>query len=261
MQSPHLNIAIRSARRAGDILRRERGRLDRHNVDRKGRFDYVSEVDRACERAIIDSIHQAFPDHEIQGEESGQHGSSRYRWIVDPLDGTSNFLHDIPHYAVSIALSVDNRIEHGVIYDPIREELFTASRGRGALLNNHKLRCSARLNLDGALLATGFPFRRRKLLEAHLSMCGDFFRQIEDLRRAGTACLDLAYVAAGRVDGFWEMGLQPWDVAAGALLVREAGGIAVDFAGGEAFLDSGNIIAAPYKLIAPMQQVIGKHWK
>jgi myo-inositol-1(or 4)-monophosphatase len=259
-----LQTAVLAARKAGDIIRRHRMQSAGApvKVQDKGRYDYVTEVDTQCEQVIIETIRQAYPDHSILGEESGHQESeqkSNHCWIIDPLDGTSNFVHQIPHFAISIAYQVDGKTQQAVVYEPISEELFTASKGRGAFLNNRRIRVSPRIQLDGALLATGFPFRKRRHLPAQIAMLGSFFEHIEDIRRTGSAALDLAYVASGRVDAFWEIGLKPWDVAAGALLVREAGGVVVDFAGGDEFEDSGNIIAAPFKLIAPMLKVIQSH--
>lgn len=261
INSGPLQIAIQAARKAGDAMRRHIAQAGSNPVREKGRFDYVSEVDQQCERIIIDTIRHAYPHHAILGEESGASGGeeSEYCWIIDPLDGTSNFLHGIPHFAVSIALQIRGRTEEGVIYDPLREDLFTAMRGRGAFLNNRRIRVSPRIELEGALFATGFPFRKRRHIDAYLAMFKDFYEHVEDMRRAGSAALDLAYVASGRMDAFWEIGLKPWDMAAGALMVREAGGVVVDFAGGDQFEHSGNIVAAPFKLVAPMLKVIQSH--
>ncbi len=236
-----------------------RHRLESIPVERKARHDYVSDVDRACEQAIRNHILKHHRSHAILGEESGMSGDSEYVWIVDPLDGTSNYLRGIPHFAVSIALQIHGRIEHAVVYDPLREELFTASRGEGAFLNSQRIRVSGRKDLGGAVLGTAFPFRSRRLLPAYRGMFDALFDKVEDFRRAGTASLDLAYVACGRFDGYWELGLKPWDVAAGALLVQEAGGVVMDIAGGEKWLDSGHVIAAPFKLVTPMRHAIAPH--
>ncbi len=256
-----MNIAIRAAGRAGEIMRREQNRLHQLNITEKAPHDFVSDVDLACEATIRRCILDMYPEHCIVGEEGGSQGNpdSEYRWIVDPLDGTSNYLHGIPHFAVSIALEIRGKVMHGVVYDPIREEMFTASHGEGALLNDRRIRCSKKTSLKDALVGTGFPFRKRRFEQAYQAMFSGFFEQCEDLRRAGTASLDLAYVAAGRLDGFFEIGLQPWDMAAGVLLIREAGGVIVDFAGGDEYLETGNIIAAPFKVIPAMLQTIKPH--
>lgn len=256
-----MNIAIRAASRAGEIMRRELNRLHQVSVSRKAPNDFVSDVDLACEASIKRCILDRYPEHAIQAEEGGREGNpdSEFVWIIDPLDGTSNYLHGLPHFAVSIGLQIKGRIEHGVVYDPVREELFTATRGEGALLNDRRIRCSKRTSLKDALIGTGFPFRKRRFMPAYQAMFNGFFDHCEDLRRAGTASLDLAYVAAGRLDGFFEIGLQPWDMAAGALIVREAGGVVVDFAGGEDYLETGNVIAAPFKILPSMLKVIQPH--
>jgi len=242
-------------------MRREQNRLHQLNITQKAPNDFVSDVDLACEAVIIHSIQEYYPDHCIVAEEGGTTGNpdSEYRWIIDPLDGTSNYLHGIPHFAVSIALEIRGRLVHGVVYDPIREELFSASRGEGALLNDRRIRCSKRTSLSNALIGTGFPFRKRRLMSAYQAMFNTFFDQCEDLRRAGTASLDLAYVAAGRLDGFFEIGLKPWDMAAGALIIREAGGVVVDFAGENDYMETANIIAAPFKVVPSMLKVIQPH--
>lgn len=260
-QSPYINIAIRAASRAGEIMRREQNRLHQLTINEKAPNDFVSDVDLACEASIKRCILDKFPEHGIQAEEGGiqDNPDSEFRWIIDPLDGTSNYLHGIPHFAVSIALQIKGRLEHAVIYDPIREEMFTASRGDGALLNDRRIRCSQRTSLKSALIGTGFPFRKRRFMPAYQAMFNGFFEQCEDLRRAGTASLDMAYVAAGRLDGFFEIGLQSWDMAAGALIIREAGGVVVDFAGGDDYLETGNVVAAPFKILPGMLKVIQPH--
>ncbi|RFF27586.1 MULTISPECIES: inositol monophosphatase family protein [unclassified Wenzhouxiangella] len=259
MSNPHLNIAVEAARRAGDIALRYRSRLEGIPVERKARHDYVSDVDRGCEQAIREHILKHHRDHAILGEEGGQTGDSDHVWIVDPIDGTSNYLRGIPHFAISIALQVRGRIEAGVVYDPMREEMFTASRGQGAFLNSQRMRVSGRKELATAVVATAFPFRQRRLMEAYQGMFDAMFDKVEDFRRAGTASLDLAYVACGRLDGYWELNLKPWDIAAGALLVQEAGGVVMDVTGGDQWLQSGHILAAPFKLITPMRAAIEPH--
>jgi len=257
--NPYINIASEAARRAGDLMLKYRQRLDSIPVERKARHDYVSDVDRACEQTIRDWISKHHRDHAILGEESGRTGEGDYCWIIDPIDGTSNYLRGIPHFAVSIALQVRGRIEHGVIYDPLRDELFTASRGEGAFLNNQRVRVSGRKELDQAVLGLAFPFRKRRLLGAYRGMFDALFEKTEDFRRAGAASLDLAYVACGRLDGYVELALEPWDVAAGALMVQEAGGVVMDITGGERWLESGHIIAAPFKLVTPIRHAVAPH--
>lgn len=259
MSNPHVNIATEAAHRAGQLAVKYRSRLEGIPVERKARHDYVSDVDRACERIIRDYIGKHHRDHAILGEEGGHTGDSDHVWIVDPIDGTSNYLHGIPHFAISIALQVRGRLEAGVIYDPLREEMFTASRGHGAFLNSQRIRVSGRSELASAVVATAFPFRKRRLLKAYRGMFDSMFEKVEDFRRAGTASLDLAYVACGRLDGYWELGLKPWDIAAGALLVQEAGGVVMDVTGGDQWLQSGHVLAAPYKLITAMRAAIEPH--
>jgi myo-inositol-1(or 4)-monophosphatase len=222
---PLLNLAIKAARRAGDIIVRAIPRLEAVEVHSKGRNDYVSEVDRNAEADIIETIRRLYPDHAFLAEESGASGDSDVVWIIDPLDGTTNFLHGFPTFAVSIAAQVKGRIEHAVVFDPMRQELFTASRGEGAQCDGRKMRVSKQATLEGSLIATGFPFRADSpWLDEYLAMQKAIMIKAAGLRRPGAAALDLAYVAAGRCDGFWELGLKPWDTAAGSLLITEAGG-------------------------------------
>src|SRR5688572_5074070 len=228
---PMLNTAVKAARRAGNIITRATRNLDVVVVREKAANDFVSEVDREAEQAIISTLREAYPGHAILAEESGASGSSEFRWVIDPLDGTTNFLHGFPQFCVSIALIHRGRIEKGVIYDPLRQELFTAARGAGASLNNRRIRVSKQSGLKGALLGTGFPFNDQRHVEAYLGMMLDLMKDTAGIRRAGSAALDLAYVAAGRLDGFWEIGLKKWDMAAGLLLIQEAGGIVTDLEG------------------------------
>lgn len=256
---PLLNIAVRAARKAGNIIARSVDHVDRIAVDNKSKNDFVSEVDRSSEREIIAVIRQAYPDHAILAEESGEQGSNDFRWIIDPLDGTTNFLHGFPHFAISIACQHRGRLEHAVVYDPIRQELFTASRGGGAALNDRRLRVSKRTSLEGALIGTGFPFRQHQNLDIYLATFREIFPQTAGIRRAGSAALDLAYVAAGRLDGFWEFGLSKWDMAAGVLLIQEAGGLVGDATGGHEFLESGNVVTGTPKVFKALLQAIHPH--
>ncbi|HKJ10140.1 MAG TPA: inositol-1-monophosphatase [Gammaproteobacteria bacterium] len=256
---PMLNIAVRAARTAGDLIVRHLDRVDQLTVKSKHRNDFVTEVDRQAEQAIIRVLRKAYPDHGILAEESGTQAGDDYCWIIDPLDGTTNFLHGFPQFAVSIALRHQGRLEQGVVYDPLRQELFTATRGSGAQLNNRRIRVGRLTGLEGALLGTGFPFKMQEYLDAYLAMFRTLFMDTAGIRRAGAAALDLAYVAAGRLDGFWEIGLKPWDMAAGALLIQEAGGIVGDFTGGHAFMDSGNVVAGNPKVFAAVIRAIRPH--
>ena len=257
---PMLNIAVRAARNAGDIIVRHLNRIDQLTVASKERNDFVSEVDRQAEDEIIAVIRKAYPDHGVLAEESGTHaGSDEFQWVIDPLDGTTNFLHGFPQFAVSIALKHRGRLDQAVVYDPMRQELFTASRGAGALLDNRRIRVSKQTSLDGALLGTGFPYKQQQHMDAYLGMFKALAADSAGIRRPGSGALDLAYVAAGRFDGFWEIGLSPWDMAAGVLLVREAGGLVGDFSGGHEFMETGNIVAAAPKLFPAMLREIRPH--
>jgi len=249
---PMLNIAIRAARAAGDLIVREMDRVSDISVDIKGKNDFVSEVDTKAEYTIINIIKNSYPNHAFLCEESGESGDSEFLWIIDPLDGTTNFLHGFPHFAVSIALQHKGRLDQAVIYDPLKQELFTASKGKGAQLNNKKIRVSGHKTLNGALLGTGFPFGDAHSVDEFISNFRSLYPEIAGIRRAGAASLDLAYVACGRLDGFWEYGLKPWDIAAGALLVQEAGGINSEISGSVDYMGSGNIISANSKLIKAM---------
>jgi len=254
-----VTIAVRAAREAGRLLTRSLNHLDTLTVTDKGKHDYVSEADRQAEQAIVAVLRDKYPDHAILAEESGAHAGNDYQWVIDPLDGTTNFLHGFPHFAVSIALRVKGRLQVGVVYDPVKEEMFTASRGEGALLNDHKLRVSKRKGLAGALLGTGIPYRDFRFTRHYMGMLQELIKDTSGIRRPGSAALDFAYVAAGRLDGFWELGLAPWDMAAGALLVREAGGLVTDIGGGERFLDTGNVIAGNIKIHHAMLRCILPH--
>lgn len=253
---PILNIGIRAARAAGDIIVRSLEQAADLSISEKSLNDYVTEVDRRAEAKIIETIHKSYPDHAILAEESGHHGQGEIVWVIDPLDGTTNFLHGFPQFAVSIAVKQKNVLEHAIIYDPLRQELFTASRGSGALLNNRKIRVSKRKHLKGALIGTGFPFGDSDKLEVFLESFRAIFPMTAGIRRAGAASLDLAYVAAGRLDGFWEFGLKQWDVAAGALLITEAGGIVSGIYDDEDYLSSGNICAGNPEIQGLLLQTI-----
>jgi len=258
--NPALNIAITAARRAGNQILR--GLEQRHElqIDIKGQNDFVSEVDRNAEKSIIDVIQKSYPAHSILAEESGfQEGSSEYEWVIDPLDGTTNFLHGNPQFAVSIALRYKNRLEIAVVYDPLRDELFTASRGEGAQFNGRKMRVTSIQSLQNSLIGTGFPFKYQQHIDAYLAMFKSMLLQVADLRRAGSAALDLAYVASGRLDGFWEIGLQPWDMAAGMLLIEEAGGLVSDFNGGHDYFKTGNLIAGNPRILKAILKTIHPH--
>jgi myo-inositol-1(or 4)-monophosphatase len=256
---PMLTTAVKAARRAGNIINRASLDIDMLTVKKKSQNDYVSEVDGAAENAIIEILLEAYPNHEILAEESGARGASEFQWIIDPLDGTTNFLHGFPQYSVSIALLHKGVISQAVIYDPVRNDLFTASKGRGAYLNDRRLRVSKQKQLGDALIGTGFPFRDFTHIDAYLGMFRDLIQKTAGLRRPGSAALDLAYTAAGRFDGFFEIGLHSWDIAAGCLLVQEAGGLVGDFEGNETYLESGNIVAGNPRVFGQLLQVIAPH--
>jgi len=256
---PMVNIALRAARKAGELIVRASDELDLIAVQAKSINDFVSEVDLNAEQEIVQQLQRAFPDHAILAEESGLHGDAdaQYRWIVDPLDGTTNFIRGIPHYGVSIACLHNGKLEHAVVVDPVRGEEFVASRGRGAQLNGRRMRVSELPSLEGALLGTGIPFKDHcdQQLPAYTQSLERLAGQVAGIRRAGAASLDLAYVAAGRLDGFWEIGLAAWDIAAGALLIREAGGLVSDIDGSEGFMESGNIVAGNPKCFKAIVKV------
>jgi myo-inositol-1(or 4)-monophosphatase len=257
---PMLNIAVKAARRAGAIINRASQDIGTLTIKSKNFNDFVSEVDVAAERAIIDTLKDAYPTHGFLGEESGSTShQSDFIWIIDPLDGTTNFLHGFPQYCVSIALRHKGEITQAVIYEPNRNDLYTATKGRGAFLNDKRIRVSKCDKLQDALIGTGFPFRDFKYLDDYLSMFKSMIQKTTGIRRAGSAALDLAYVANGSLDGFWEIGLSAWDIAAGGLLVREAGGIVTDLSGQSGWLESGNILVASPKIHDDMQAIIASH--
>jgi len=256
---PMTNIAVRAARSAGKILMRYFDRLETLTIVDKGRNDFVSEVDRAAEQEIIAVLRKAYPAHGILAEETGRHDGNDFQWIIDPLDGTTNYLHGFPQFSISIAMQHRGQLQSAVVYDPLRDEMFTASRGNGALLNGRRLRVSEQKTLAGALIGTGIPFRDQTYLDAYLGMMKAMVKDTAGIRRPGSAALDLAYVAAGRTDGFWELGLSSWDMAAGILLVREAGGTVTDIRGGDRHLESGNLIAGNLRVHREMLTTLKPH--
>ncbi len=261
---PMLNVAIKAARAAGAIINRAALDVESVRVAQKQVNDFVTEVDKASEQAIIDTLLNAYPQHSILAEESGsEHGSrnSDYVWIIDPLDGTTNFIHGFPFYCVSIALAYKGKIEHAVVYDPSRNDLFTATKGRGAYLNERRIRVSKRTQLKDCLISTGFPFRRGDNFKQYMLLLGDVMQRTAAVRRPGAAALDLAYVAAGFADGFFESGLSIWDVAAGSLLVTEAGGLVGNFTGEADFLEQKECLAANPRIYGALIPVVGKYSK
>jgi len=258
---PMLNIAIRAARSAGNVISRYADQVDTLTVSNKAPNDFVSEVDKRAEQEIIHIIRKSYPDHAILAEESGEQQGNEYQWIIDPLDGTTNFLYGFPQFSVSIAVRHKGRLDQAVVYDPMRDELFTASRGGGAQLNGRRLRVTNRKSLAGALLGTGIPFRpsQEKWIDAYLAMMKALLPNSAGIRRAGSAALDLAYVAAGRLDGFWELDLNIWDMAAGVLLIEEAGGLVSGINGNPDHLESGHVICANPRVFKAMLQAIKPH--
>ena len=253
---PMLNIAVRAARRAGSIINRASlGGADLQ-VRAKQVNDFVTQVDRAAEQAVIETIRKAYPGHAFLAEESGASGEAEHQWIVDPLDGTTNFIHGFPQYAVSVALRHRGALAHGVVYDPARNELFTASKGGGAFLNDRRIRVSKCTKLQDALVGTGFPFKELERVDLYLKQLRILMASTSGIRRAGAAALDLAYVACGRLDAFWEMGLSAWDMAAGALLIQEAGGLVGGMRGEQDYMESGDICAATPKLFPALLEAL-----
>ncbi len=258
MPRPAVNVAVRAARAAGNVILRYMNRIDGLNVVEKQRMDFASEVDKLAEAEIVKELRRAYPQHAILAEESGAIGKGPLQWVIDPLDGTHNYLRGIPHFSVSIAMLDKGEPVYAVVFDPLRDELFTASKGDGAYLNDRRIRVGKRENMGGAMIATGFPYRQRQHLDTQLAMTRALLGQAEDIRRSGSAALDLAYVAAARYDGYFEIGLKPWDMAAGVLLVREAGGRYCDFAGREGIPASGNIIVGNLNVAQAMVDAIGQ---
>ncbi|MBH98625.1 MAG: inositol monophosphatase [Rhodospirillaceae bacterium] len=252
-----LNIAVQAARQAGTVMIRQLNRLETLEVFEKRHNEFVSQVDRLAEQTIIEVIREYHPDHSILAEESGKSGNHEYEWIIDPLDGTTNYLHGFPVFSVSIAVMHKGTLEHGVVYDPLRQELFTASRGQGAQLDDRRIRVSKRTLMKQSLIATGFPYRgNNQFLDDYLKMLREVTKQSAGVRRPGSAALDICYLAAGRVDGFWEIGLKTWDVAAGALILKEAGGRISDFRGTDNYISSGNVVAGNPKIYAALSKII-----
>jgi myo-inositol-1(or 4)-monophosphatase len=261
---PMINVAVKAARAAGSIINRAALDIESVRISQKKANDFVTEVDHAAEQAIIETLLAAYPGHGILAEESGsEHGAqdSEYVWIIDPLDGTTNFIHGLPVYCVSIALAVKGKVEQAVVYDPTRNDLFTATKGRGAYLNDRRLRVSKRLSLKESLISTGFPFRDGDDIQKYLAIMGEIMPRTAGLRRPGAAALDLAYVAAGYTEGFFETGLQPWDVAAGSLLVTEAGGLVGNFTGEADFLEQYECVAGAPKVYGQLVGILGKYSK
>ncbi len=261
---PMINVAIKAARAAGAIINRAALDVESVRVSQKQVNDFVTEVDQAAEQAIIDILLAAYPGHAIWAEESGRTQGAQdsdYVWIIDPLDGTTNFIHGLPIYCVSIALAVKGRVEQAVVYDPTRNDLFTATRGRGAFMNDRRLRVSKRVRLQECLISTGFPFRPGDDFKTYLSMMSEVMQRSAGLRRPGAAALDLAYVAAGFTDAFFETGLQPWDVAAGSLLVTEAGGLVGNLTGEADFLEQKECLAGSPRIYGLLVALLGKYSK
>jgi len=259
-----INVAVKAARAAGNIINRAALDVESVRVSQKQVNDFVTEVDQASEKTVIETLLTAYPGHAIWAEESGkEHGAqdSDYVWIIDPLDGTTNFIHGLPIYCVSIALAVKGKIEQAVVYDPTRNDLFTATKGRGAYMNNRRIRVAKRTRLQECLISTGFPYRFDDNIQHYLSLLGDILPRTAGIRRPGAAALDLAYVAAGFTDGFFELGLQPWDVAAGALLITEAGGLVGNFSGEANFLEQRECLAANPRVYGQLVGLLGKYSK
>lgn len=259
--NPILNTAFKAARRAGQMMIRAGGNLDAVKVDSKAFNDFVSNVDRESETILVNALKEAYPHHKITCEESGSHGrdSAEYEWIIDPLDGTTNFLHGHPQYAISMALLHKGVLQEALVYAPERNDLYMASRGKGALLNDRRIRVSNRIELNRCLIGTGFPVVDQSMMDKYLGILKDFLSKTAGGRREGAAALDLCAVACGRLDGFFEFNLKPWDIAAGALIVQEAGGIVTDMKGNEGWLESGDVVAGNPKVLAQMLQLIAAH--
>lgn len=254
--NPMTTIASRAARDAGKLLLNYFNRMDQVEVQEKQANDFVTEVDRASEQIIINAIKKAYPDHAILAEESGRHAGNDFLWIIDPLDGTTNYLHGFPQFSISIALQHRGQLEAAVVYDPLRDETFSAHKGGGAYLNDHRIRVSRQKDLHGALLGTGIPYRDQQHVDAYFGMMKALIKNAAGVRRPGSAALDFAWLAAGRTDAFWELGLAQWDFAAGALLVKEAGGVVTDLSGGDKHFETGNLVAGNIKIHQEMLKEI-----
>lgn len=261
--NPILNTAFKAARKAGDMMIRASNNLSAIKVDSKAFNDFVSDIDRMSESILIEALKEAYPQHKITTEESGSHGKARaeYEWIIDPLDGTTNYLHGHPQFAISMALLHKGVLQEALVYAPERNDLYLASRGKGALLNDRRIRVSNRIELNQCLIGTGFPVVDQSMMDTYLAILKDFLSKTAGARREGAASLDLCALATGRFDGFFEFNLKPWDIAAGALIAKEAGAIVTDMQGEQNWLDSGDIVAANPKVLAQMLQIIGTHLK
>lgn len=254
-----LNTAVKAARKGGDTALRYLNRIHQLKIHTKAPNEFVTKVDLAAEEAIIETIRERYPDHAFLAEERGRQGDGELVWIIDPLDGTTNFIHGFPVFAVSIALRIKGRLQVAVIYDPNRQEIFTAIRGQGAQVDGHRIRVSGRRNLADTLIGTGFPYRDKEKMRNYLNMLGHVLENTAGIRRPGAAALDLAYVAAGRLDGFWEFGLKVWDIAAGSLLIREAGGLISELQGNGDYLESGNVVAGTPKIHDALKKLLTPH--
>lgn len=261
--NPILNTAFKAARKAGDMMIRASNNLSAIKVDSKAFNDFVSDIDRMSESILIEALKEAYPQHKITTEESGSHGKARaeYEWIIDPLDGTTNYLHGHPQFAISMALLHKGVLQEALVYAPERNDLYLASRGKGALLNDRRIRVSNRIELNQCLIGTGFPVVDQSMMDTYLAILKDFLSKTAGARREGAASLDLCALATGRFDGFFEFNLKPWDIAAGALIAKEAGAIVTDTQGEQNWLESGDIVAANPKVLAQMLQIIGTHLK
>lgn len=260
--NPALNTAFKAARKAGDFMMRAANNLPAVRIDNKAHNDFVSDVDRHAEEILVNAILEAYPHHRIVCEESGVLGNqqSDFEWIIDPLDGTTNYLHGHPQYAISMALLEKGVLKEALVYAPERNDLYTASRGQGALLNDRRIRVSSRFELPHCLIGTGFPVVEQSMMDTYLAILRTFLEKTAGARREGAASLDLCSLATGRFDGFFEFNLKPWDIAAGALIVQEAGGIVTDFHGEQDWLQSGNVVAANPKMLVQMLKIIGQHY-
>lgn len=257
-----LSTAVKAARLAGELILNSLGRISKDDVSMKQASDFVTRVDKDSEQIIIKTIKNSFPDHSFLAEESGKESDSEhYRWIIDPLDGTTNYIHGYPMFSVSIALEYKGEIILGVIFDPLRNEIYTAEKGRGAFLNGKPVKVSSVSSLKNSLITTGFPFRKKEMIDMYLKLFRNIFYKVSDIRRAGSAALDLAHLACGRCDGFFEIGLSPWDIAAGSLLIKEAGGVVTDFGGEEDYLLTGNVVAGSPALHKEILEEVKKVFK